>query len=472
MCQKMGWLKYEDNGTTVIRKISLESIDDTIQKNLLNIENINKEKNIIINQDIYQQQKKRKQIDSIQINSQNISRGENFYNNYNTIEQQRDLDQDTLRSGRWKNSEWKEYNFTVEGKQHSHGSLHPQQKVSQEFHKIQQSMGFEEMDTMGYVESSFWNFDSLFQPQQHPARDSHDTFFLKEPNITDINRLIKDKYIQYVRSFHEVGGIKDNNLDDINSIGYRYPWDINESKKNIQRTHTTSRSARTLYTLANIYKYNKDCIPRKFYSIDRVFRNETVDATHLAEFQQVEGFIIDKNLTLSHLITTIRTFFHLIGIDDIKQKPAYNPYTEPSMEIFGYSKDQKRWIEVGNSGMFRPEMLIPMGFPSDVRVIAWGLSQERPTMIKYNISNIRDLVGPRMQLQLISDNPILKHYGYYILYRDDDNDNIDDTKKIFIAYTLQEAKDIRNSLNPSPILCTYYSSISDIKETFNKYINC
>ncbi len=90
----------------------------------------------------------------------------------------------------------------------------------------------------------------------------------------------------------------------------------------------------------------------------------------------------------------------------LRFKPAYNPYTEPSMEIFSYHEGMKRWIEVGNSGMFRPEMLQPMGLPENVNVIAWGLSLERPTMIKYKVGNIRDIFGPKMDLNSIKDNPI------------------------------------------------------------------
>ena len=136
----------------------------------------------------------------------------------------------------------------------------------------------------------------------------------------------------------------------------------------------------------------------KYFSIDRVFRNETLDATHLAEFHQVEGLIVDKNIGLSHLLGIMDTFFKKIGLNNLKFKPAYNPYTEPSLEIFGYHPMLKKWVEIGNSGVFRPEMLEPMGFDKDVQVIAWGLSLERPTMIYYNVANIRDLFGHKVAL--------------------------------------------------------------------------
>lgn len=144
----------------------------------------------------------------------------------------------------------------------------------------------------------------------------------------------------------------------------------------------------------------------KYFSIDRVFRNETLDATHLAEFHQVEGVIVDKGIGLHNLLGVMKTFFKKIGIKNLKYKPAYNPYTEPSLEIFGFHPQLNKWIEIGNSGVFRPEMLEPMGLPKDVSVIAWGLSLERPTMIYYNVENIRDLFGHKVNISTTKKNPI------------------------------------------------------------------
>lgn len=185
---------------------------------------------------------------------------------------------------------------------------------------------------------------------------------------------------------------------------YGYDWKIEEAQKNLLRTHTTAVSARMLYKLAQ----EKVFKPTKLFSIDRVFRNETLDATHLAEFHQVEGVIADRNLKLGDLIGVFTEFFKKLGITDLEFKPAYNPYTEPSMEIFCFHKGLGKWIEIGNSGIFRPEMLLPMGLPEDVRVIAWGLSLERPTMIKFGFNNIRDLVGPKVDLQMVQSSPLCR----------------------------------------------------------------
>jgi phenylalanyl-tRNA synthetase alpha chain len=249
------------------------------------------------------------------------------------------------------------------------------------------------MDTRNFADSSFWNFDALFQPQQHPARDAHDTFFLKEPATSD--KYPRD-YMERVKKVHSEGGY--------GSIGYGYDWKEEEAQKMLLRTHTTAVSSAMLYKIAQQPEFK----PAKLFSIDRVFRNETVDATHLAEFHQVEGVIADRNITLGNLLGFMDEFFAKMGIKNLRYKPAFNPYTEPSMEIFSYHEGLDSWVEIGNSGMFRPEMLEPMGLPSDVRVIAWGLSLERPTMIKYGIDNIRSLVGHKVDLDLIKNSPFCR----------------------------------------------------------------
>ncbi|XP_057494705.1 LOW QUALITY PROTEIN: phenylalanine--tRNA ligase alpha subunit, cytoplasmic-like [Actinidia eriantha] len=303
-----------------------------------------------------------------------------------------DLTRDNLQRGDWKDLEFKEYNFSAKGQPIEGGHLHPLLKVRQQFKMIFLQMGFEEMPTNNFVESSFWNFDALFQPQQHPARDSHDTFFLQVPSTT---KTLPEDYVERVKRVHESGGY--------GSRGYDYVWKREEANKNLLRTHTTAVSSRMLYLLAQ-----EGFAPKRYFSIDRVFRNEAVDRTHLAEFHQIEGLVCDRGLTLGDLIGVFNDFFGRLGMSKLKFKPAYNPYTEPSMEIFGYHEGLNKWVEIGNSGMFRPEMLLPMGLPEDVRVIAWGLSLERPTMILYGIDNIRDLFGHKVDLSLIKKNPICR----------------------------------------------------------------
>lgn len=334
-----------------------------------------------------------------------IQKGDKFA--LEIAEEKTDLTAEMLQSGEWKTATFKPYNFKALGADQNAGALHPLNKVRTEFRQIFFEMGFEEMPTSNFVESGFWNFDALFVPQQHPARDLQDTFYISDPKRADPPRATSadDKadyktYWDNVRAVHE--GAK------FGSIGYRYPWAEEESLRLVLRTHTTATSTAMLHKLAQKKGPDGRPPPARYFSIDRVFRNETVDATHLAEFHQVEGVIADYGLTLGGLMEFMEIFFNKMGITDLKFKPAYNPYTEPSMEIFSFHKGLNKLVEIGNSGMFRPEMLEAMGLPKDLRVYGWGLSLERPTMIKYGISNIRELLGHKVDLNFIERNPAVR----------------------------------------------------------------
>jgi len=350
--------------------------------------------------------KHRKLITLIEVKPYVVKPGPQFHSYNPTTTLATDLTDKLLNSGKWdpNTGEWttsvpfKAYNFRAMGIPVVAGHLHPLLKVRAEFRTIFLELGFEEMPTNNFVESSFWNFDALFTPQQHPVRETHDTFFLSDPATTIT---LPQELVQRVREVHENGGSTE-------SRGWRYPWSESETRKNILRTHTTAVSARLLYQLALDTQRTQQFQPKKYFSIDRVFRNEKLDNTHLAEFHQIEGLVADRGLTLANLIGQIELFFARIGIRNLRFKPAYNPYTEPSMEVFGWHPSLKKWVEIGNSGIFRPEMLLPMGLPKDVNVIAWGLSLERPTMIKYDIKNIRSLCGDELDLNFVRCNPICR----------------------------------------------------------------
>lgn len=323
------------------------------------------------------------------------------------VREETDLTADMLASGAWKTAAFKPYNFEALGADQNAGALHPLNKVRHEFRQIFFEMGFEEMATDQFVESGFWNFDTLFVPQQHPARDLQDTFYISDPAVADRPRATGpddqqdyEAYWDNVRQVHETG--------KYDSIGYRYPWSADESLRLVLRTHTTAVSAAMLHKLAARRGPDGRPPPARYFSIDRVFRNESVDATHLAEFHQVEGVIADYGLTLGGLMEFMDIFFGKMGLEGIKYKPAYNPYTEPSMEVFSFHKGLNKLVEIGNSGMFRPEMLEAMGLPKDMRVYGWGLSLERPTMIKYNLSNIRELLGHKTDLNFIKRNAAVR----------------------------------------------------------------
>uniref|UniRef100_A0A8C6WQJ5 Phenylalanine--tRNA ligase alpha subunit n=1 Tax=Neogobius melanostomus TaxID=47308 RepID=A0A8C6WQJ5_9GOBI len=357
------WIKVDkaqEGGPRVYR--SVDSVVDQVREKLLLLQKgsgsqlEDKDKNEL---------KKRKLLSEVTVKSYWIGKGNSF--STTITKQETELTPEMIASGSWKEKKFKPYNFEAMGVAPDCGHLHPLMKVRTQFRQIFLEMGFTEMPTNNFIESSFWNFDSLFQPQQHPARDQHDTFFLSDPALS---HEFPQDYLERVKRVHSEGGY--------GSQGYMYDWKIEEAQKNILRTHTTAVSARMLYKLAQQEKFT----PVKYFSIDRVFRNETLDATHLAEFHQIEGVVADYGLTLGDLMGILHQFFTKLGL--------------------------KKWVEVGNSGVFRPEMLLPMGLPEDVSVIAWGLSLERPTMIKYGINNIRELVGHKVNLQMVYDGPICR----------------------------------------------------------------
>uniref|UniRef100_A0A6V0KF54 phenylalanine--tRNA ligase n=1 Tax=Zooxanthella nutricula TaxID=1333877 RepID=A0A6V0KF54_9DINO len=328
--------------------------------------------------------KKRKLAAQVSTTSYKVTKSENFGDRREVVAE---MTSELIQKGTWKDVQFKALNLNASGIRNRGGALHPLMKVRTEVRNVLLLMGFEEMETNQWVESSFWNFDTLYQPQQHPARDAHDTFFMESPAKA---QNLPQEYLKAVKEMHERGGR--------GSTGWNYDWSEDEARKNILRTHTTSVSSRTLHKMAQEYKKTGVFTPRKYFSIDRVFRNETLDATHLAEFHQVEGFIADRNLGLGHLIGVLKEFFLRLGVTGLKFKPAYNPYTEPSMEIFGYHPVLKKTVELGNSGVFRPEMLLPMGLPEDVTVVAWGVGLERTATQKMGIRGLREIFSHEVDL--------------------------------------------------------------------------
>ncbi len=269
------------------------------------------------------------------------------------------------------------------------GKRHPLQLLADNIRDIFIGMGFQEMDGP-IVESSFWNFDVMFMPQNHPNRDLMDTFFLKQPNKTRVPKQLAD----IVKQVH-LNGWKTG------SKGCASEWSVEEAAKPILRTHTTATTFRYLEKIGK----GEIPIPCKFFSINRVFRNEAIDKTHLPEFHQIEGFVVADNLNLRSLMGVFTDFYAQLGISKVRFKPVFNPYTEPSMEIFGYHDALSKWVEIGNSGIFRPETLAPFNIKQNV--IAWGLALERAAMILFEVDDIRKVVGASTDLQWIRDFPQL-----------------------------------------------------------------
>ena len=295
---KNGWIKKD--GDTF--RVKADSIQDTTRDQLQDIQETRTHADTKVITDL----RKRKLITMQKVISFKVEKGPKF--SLELVKEETDLTADMLASGAWKTIKLKPYNFKSLGAPQHAGALHPLNKVRHEFRQIFFEMGFEEMPTNKYVETGFWNFDALFVPQQHPARDLQDTFYISDPEFADRPRtdpvepktlpngpatepvdhrrapLDYEQYWQNVKDVHEKG--------KYGSRGYRYPFKEDESLRLVLRTHTTAISTYMLHKLA------ADPKPARYFSIDRFFRNETLDASHLAEFLQVECVIAEYGLTL------------------------------------------------------------------------------------------------------------------------------------------------------------------------------
>ncbi|MGV8161891.1 MAG: phenylalanine--tRNA ligase subunit alpha [Candidatus Nanoarchaeia archaeon] len=285
------------------------------------------------------------------------------------------LTPEMLQNNSWKEKKFRRYSINASTPKIMGGRRHPLDLVIEQMKQIWIEMGFKEMQGP-WVESAFWCMDSMWIPQDHPAREMQDTFYLPYQGT------LPKQTARKVSRVHETGGKS-------GSKGYGYKWDPELAKKLVLRTHTTATTFR-------MFDEGLDA-PQKYFCMGRIFRNETVDATHLPEFHQIEGFIMGKGLTLRDLMGYIKEFYRRMGIVKIKFRPTYNPYTEPSMEALGYNEQLGRWIELINSGMFRPEALEPYGIK--VPVIAWGLGVERLAMMVYGRDNIRDIFGSNSDIE-------------------------------------------------------------------------
>lgn len=278
------------------------------------------------------------------------------------------LTHEHLKTGSWRSLKFRGYDVTAEHPEIFPGKIHPLQRTIDDIRSIFLKMGFAESKGP-VVESAFWNFDCLFQPQDHAAREMQDTFYIKNPKYT---RLPEEELVEKVCKVHEEGG-------DTGSEGWGYSWDIEVAKQAVLRTHTTSVSARYL---------TEHKPPLKMFSIGRVFRRETITYKHLPEFHQVEGIVASEDVNFRNLLGILKEFYHKIGFE-VRFRPAYFPYTYLSTECEVYLPEKETWIELGGAGMFRPEVLEPLDVKTPVA--AFGLGIERLSMIRLGIEDIRML---------------------------------------------------------------------------------
>ncbi len=299
------------------------------------------------------------------------------------------LTPDIIRSGAWERVPFKRYDVSLRMPEISYGRKHVLRMAIDRISRVLVEMGFKEMEGP-IADAEFYVYDCLFTPQDHPARTAWDQFSLSKPKT--IRKLPAD-VVRRVKAAHEHGG-------GTGSKGWGYSWDKDIAMRMMLRGHTTSVTAR--------YLLEHNSPPNRYFSIDKIFRNDSLDKTHLLEFYQIEGWVMDGHLTVRDLMGTFGEFYRKLGIRDIKFKPTYNPYTEPSFEIYGRHPKLGRWLEIGNSGMFRDEMLRALGVKSDV--MAWGLGLERTIMLLNNYDDIRNLHGTLCDLDFLREVPIVWEY--------------------------------------------------------------
>jgi phenylalanyl-tRNA synthetase alpha chain len=277
------------------------------------------------------------------------------------------LTSEILKSGKWKNENFTQIDVTSPVRTLLMGRTHPLTDIIAEIREIFVSMGFSEIEG-STIQSCFWNFDVLFTPQDHPARNMQDTFYLSNLVDENINSTISNK----VSNFHK--------------NEWNYDWNLEKAKNTVLRTHTTPVTIKYL-------SENKPTDGRIF-SIGRVFRNEKMSYKHLMEFHQIEGIVIGESISLRDLMGLQKQFYSKLGIEKVKFWPTYFPYTEPSLQSMVYIDKIGKWVELFGMGMFRPEVTQSIGMVNNV--LAWGGGLERIAMIRYGLDDVRELYDNKL----------------------------------------------------------------------------
>ena len=250
------------------------------------------------------------------------------------------------------------------------GRRHPVKELVSEVREVYLSMGFTEI-IGDAVQPALWNFDALFTPQDHPARELQDTFYVKGQSDKGISR---SGVVAKIAAAHESGW-------QTGSKGWRYAWDLEEARRLVLRTHNTAVTVQATRDSGGA--------ETRVFSVARVYRNESLDYKHLAELHQMEGIVIGEGLNLRHLMGVLTKFYGKLGMSGVKLWPSYFPYTEPSMQVMVYYDKVGKWLEMGGSGIFRPEVTWPLGVKKPV--IAWGCGLERLLMLRLELEDIREL---------------------------------------------------------------------------------
>jgi len=285
------------------------------------------------------------------------------------------LTHDLLVSGKWREVKLRQYNVEAPGAPLYPGKVHPQQRVIDEIRTILLEMGFVEIKAR-IAESEFWNFDALFQAQDHPAREVHDSLSLSKPERT---KLPSSGLVKRVAMAHERGVA--------GSTGWGYKFNTEISRRPVLCSQTTAATVR--------YLASHPEPPVKVFCIDRTYRHDKIDYKHLAEFYQCEGIVMNPKLSLRDMLGYLKQILVRLGFSKIRFRPGFFPFTEPSVEADIYHSERREWLEVLGAGIFRPELLYPLGI--HYPVLAWGIGFSRLAMLKLGLEDIRKLFGNDIQ---------------------------------------------------------------------------
>ncbi|MEM2142399.1 MAG: phenylalanine--tRNA ligase subunit alpha [Candidatus Thorarchaeota archaeon] len=281
-----------------------------------------------------------------------------------------DLTPEMIVSGGYRGRRFRPYNVDIEPPVVHMGRKHPYAEFNDWLREVLVGLGFTEWFGP-YVETEFWNNDALFVPQDHVAREVQDQFKVASPY--DHGDIIDEKHYRAVKAAHENGF-------ETGSTGWQSAFSRDVATRLCLRAHTTAVSVRYLWE-------HRDP-PQKMFIVDRNFRAESLDARHAQEFDQCEGIILDRGLTLRDLMGYLSEICRRVGVRKVKFKPGQFPFTEPSVETYA-KHDVLGWIEVAPGGIFRPEVTYPLGIHDPV--LAWGIGSGRLYMAAMGINDIRDL---------------------------------------------------------------------------------
>ena len=204
-----------------------------------------------------------------------------------------DITPELLQGEDWREADYKPYDVTLPAPIPQAGGSHPMQALIERIRSIFLEMGFSEIEG-DYVTTAGWNMDSLFIPQDHPAREMQDTFYLENPSEIELSG---DRMKQWAE-IHESGG-------DTGSTGWGGEFSEDISQKGMLRTHTT------VNTVKHLADNPKE--PCRVFAVGRVFRKESIDRTHLPEFHQIEGIIMEPGASLPMLVSTLKEFYTKMG---------------------------------------------------------------------------------------------------------------------------------------------------------------